>query len=251
MVVIFDANCCDSDEIMPVQICKKCLIEKPEEDYSLRSDTGRRKTSCRICENKRLRAWAKNNPEKRAATLHNNYAKKAGKHPDECRGNVGSEEWRVRKKPNKTPYYHRNRERVKTQVKIRAEAKKSEIRVYSKGWRALNAAKKSENDRLWRQANPGLVALYSNTRRARKLKSQPKWLSAIQVAQMREFYEVAQARYAQTGVRHHVDHIFPLHGVSFCGLHVPWNLQVMTKKENLQKQQSLPPEFTHMLFEQR
>jgi hypothetical protein len=230
-------------------ICTKCGIDKPEERFGIRKDTGKRRGHCKDCTNTRLRAWAHKNPDKRAETSHKNYAKKVGKDPEACRGQIGSAEWEKRKKPNKEPYYHRNRLTLLAKGKERQKNKKTEISAYQKDYRSKNMEQKKENDRLWRLNNPDLVALYSNSRRARKLQAQPQWLTAIHKAQMREMYDIAQCRYIQTGIRHHVDHIFPLHGEGFCGLHVPWNLRVLTKRENLSKHRRVPPEFTNMLFE--
>ncbi len=63
----------------------------------------------------------------------------------------------------------------------------------------------------------------------------PKWLDAIQKAQIQEFYDIASALNTQCGGRHEVDHIVPLKGRNVSGLHVPWNLQILKKEENLSK----------------
>lgn len=87
----------------------------------------------------------------------------------------------------------------------------------------------------WLKANPDRKNAHHASRRAAKLQASPPWLTASQRAEMEACYVDAAQRAQETGIEHHVDHIEPLRGRKSCGLHVPWNLQVLTWEENLKK----------------
>lgn len=63
----------------------------------------------------------------------------------------------------------------------------------------------------------------------------PPWLREEHWAAMNAVYEEARRRTRETGVRHDVDHIHPINGKVLSGLHVPWNLQVLTQSQNVSK----------------
>ncbi len=49
------------------------------------------------------------------------------------------------------------------------------------------------------------------------------------------YYTEAKRLSVMTGSKHDVDHIIPLQGKHVCRLHVPWNLRVITKTDNVRK----------------
>jgi hypothetical protein len=132
-----------------------------------------------------------------------------------------------------------------------------------KKWSITNSAHVSAYNKAKREAEPELHAkrfknwaanngpkLASNQRAkdAKKRGATPTWLSFIQKAQIREFYELAAARRRQTGKKWHVDHIFPLDGKVFSGLHVPWNLQILSAFDNMSKKNRIPKEHAHLFW---
>lgn len=66
------------------------------------------------------------------------------------------------------------------------------------------------------------------------------WLTKEQFGEIGEFYRIAKLKELLTGQKFHVDHIYPLRSKICNGLHVPWNLQVITAKENHFKRAKIP-----------
>ena len=112
-------------------------------------------------------------------------------------------------------------------------------KLRARKWQINNFEKVKEVKAIYKKINKSKVNNENAQYRALKKSASPKWLSAIQKAQVQEFYEIAAARTIQSGVQYHVDHIHPLKGNGFNGLHVPWNLQILAAHENLTKHNRL------------
>ena len=121
----------------------------------------------------------------------------------------------------KREYYDRNRDNVIAKAFSRPTEEKS-------------AAKKR-----YKEANPDMYRELVSLRRRRFRNATPKWLNDAQKMEIRLKYRLAIELSRATGVRHAVDHEIPLQGEDVCGLHVPWNLRVITQEENLKKSNKL------------
>ncbi len=118
---------------------------------------------------------------------------------------------------------------------------KNPNKEYLSKWQKENAVKCNLNSKKYKQNNPEKVLANKARRRARKLNATPPWLTKEQFKEIEQFYLDAQeiAWLNDDGRPHHVDHIIPLQSDLVCGLHVPWNLQLLTAKKNLSKHNKL------------
>jgi 5-methylcytosine-specific restriction endonuclease McrA len=76
-------------------------------------------------------------------------------------------------------------------------------------------------------------------RQAAKLNATPSWLTKDDWGEIEAVYIAARQTSLLAGFNCHVDHIVPLRGKDVCGLHVPWNLQVLPRRENIAKSNKL------------
>lgn len=122
---------------------------------------------------------------------------------------------------------------------VRRQSKAEEIARHKRErFSALPESKKAELKsafKRWKTENPAKIAANCRNRQARKLQACPSWLTKEQRAEISEFYKVAESLRKLFDVDFHVDHIVPLKAKTVCGLHVPWNLQLLSATDNVKK----------------
>ena len=91
----------------------------------------------------------------------------------------------------------------------------------------------------WKENNKTQVRADTKARRRKHRLATPKWLTRQQKSEIRQLYQIAITMTKTTGEQYVVDHIVPLRSEFVCGLHVPWNLRVIPRQENLLKSNKL------------
>ena len=124
-------------------------------------------------------------------------------------------------KDSKHAWYQANRKQV---ISAAATRPAEQLREYRNAWKAANKTQ---------------VRADTKARRRKHRDATPPWLTRKQKSEIRQLYQIAITMTQTTGEQYVVDHIVPLRGESVCGLHVPWNLRVITQDENLKKSNKL------------
>jgi len=121
----------------------------------------------------------------------------------------------------------------------RSECKKCNNVIKRKYPRKRDPVKRVQETNDWRKRNPDKMRAMSSLRRARQKGATPKWLTRQQLSDIGHCYKLAVSREMFENQKFDVDHIVPLAGKTVCGLHVPWNLQVIPKTQNMKKHNKL------------
>lgn len=115
-------------------------------------------------------------------------------------------------------------------------------------WRERNIEQRKKAYAEWAKANPHKVNALIAKRNAIKRHALAPWADQNAI---RAIYAEASRLTRETGIRHEVDHIYPLQGEICCGLHVENNLQILTKVENIRKKNRMPEEYEAMVRERK
>ena len=124
-------------------------------------------------------------------------------------------------KDRKNEWYQENRKAV---IEAAATRPAHVLREYRNAWKVNNKTQ---------------IRADTKARRRKHREATPTWLTRKQKSEIRQLYQIAITMTQTTGEQYVVDHIVPLRSHEVCGLHVPWNLRVITQEENLKKSNKL------------
>lgn len=190
-----------------MKACNTCKIEKPFTDFFKRADrhyNDAYRSDCRIC-------WAAKAAARRLRT------------PPELLA-ARERAWR-----------ENNADAERARGKRWRELNKENGCLRTKRYRERHPERCRAAQDRWSKENRDKERMICARRRAKKLQATPPWLTDDHKKSIAAIYRRAVQLTKETGTEYHVDHIVPLAGRNVRGLHVPWNLQVITASENHRK----------------
>jgi len=146
-------------------------------------------------------------------------------------------------------YSNANKEKIKqylTKPEVRQARKVSSKKTYEKHKseyiKKQTAYAKTKRDVINNRARENWDNCYEKYKDRYKLKSRMRdrkirmqVIAKFFKQQIQDIYKKCLSLKNETMIDFEVDHIIPLNGETVSGLHVPWNLQILTKEENLKK----------------
>lgn len=227
--------------------CSKCHCNLPvSEFYKNKANKDGLYSACKKCHCARTADWSKRNPEKM-----NGYAADYREKNHEKRRDSAKRHYR-KKWGSDEEFRERCREKSRHQM-LSDPAKYREMQARQRSKHADRNKKLFsdwylKNKDYWKNkvksyANVNRVRLRpyncarQRARQASRICATPPWADHDKIAAI---YAESAALTMSTGIRHHVDHYYPLRGKLVCGLHVETNLVITTAKLNQEKGNKMP-----------
>ena len=91
---------------------------------------------------------------------------------------------------------------------------------------------------VYRRNRPARRKIYSDLRNRRTKLARLKCSNKSDREAIKQIYAECRLLNKSSNVKYVVDHIIPLHNKEVCGLHVYWNLQIITEEANIAKSNS-------------
>jgi hypothetical protein len=209
------APCHRPKDVEATRICKSCFVEKSITSFHTSvGNTSGRKHICAVCVNN-----SKTNYE---------VEYEGGKTCTSCNETKTLIEFDINLKLKQG----RDTQCNSCQNKVRAKDREANKEVFTL------------KNRKYSQDNKGKVNAKTAKRKAAKLQATPKWAN---LKLIEDIYVSCAEKQILEKEKYAVDHIVPLQGDNVCGLHVEYNLQILTRKSNAQKLNKLLLEVTNQV----
>ena len=128
--------------------------------------------------------------------------------------------------------YYRNHEARRQRVKEHYQKHRRKIIASVNKYRLNNLDEVRKRARELAKLHRAEGNARKKAYKCRRINAMPKWAN---IREIERLYREARAMTVKTGILHHVDHIYPLRGTTVCGLHVHWNLQILSAIKNMSK----------------
>jgi hypothetical protein len=135
-------------------------------------------------------------------------------------------------KASSVAYYKANSDRLKANAITWSKANPEKAKEYNITWYKANSNKLKADAITWRKTNPDKRTGYAAKQNAAKKQRVPAWADHDKI---NEWYELAAFATEVFETPIEVDHIVPLNGKLVSGLHVDYNMQLLTSEANNKK----------------